>query len=523
MIVRCQPMVIHGARGIRMLFQIDATTGSSTPAGSAPATWITVGDGVVTIEGDPVHRRQCFVHASRDHLIASDLLDEVTDAMRAADIPVVPSPYGVSHTLTTGYVPLPQTAIEGVYRLASGDTLTARYGPGGITAEMTNRFPWIQSHSAEDRVPDTTQLRALLAAATDAQLAEVDGDTTLMLSSGKDSVSLAVALADSGHTEVRTITYKASENDREHEYAADLCRRLGLSHEVVTLPEDPATVRRAVMRFFEESPHPSVDLTTVPYALVTQTYVPQGGGVMDGSGSDLYVGYPVGWKPLAKSSLRVRPRSLSEAVRRRLPVDSQFNYFTRSRIGATIPLRLYRTHDIEGFYPDAIDPDDFWYAESRRGGNSIDLFSVTEVRHHDPARLSTKIHFAARAAGVEPVLPWCDTDVAEYYFNLPEADRYDRRRRETKTLVRRMLADAVGYDEAEVGAHYFAFDVPRFLIDQEDFVRDEILGCDLWDASIEPLLTEWQAALPERPFISHSLHALFMVSGWHNHSRHLST
>jgi hypothetical protein len=260
----------------------------------------------------------------------------------------------------------------------------------------------------------------------------------------------------------------------------------------------------------------------VPYAMVTQRHLAPGGGVMDGSGNDLYVGYPVAWKPLIKSSLRVRPRRLSEAVRQRLPVDSQFNYFTRSRLGATLPLRLYRTHDLRGFYADAIDTDDFWYEESRVGGDSVDLFAVTEVRHHDPARLSTKIHFSSRAAGVDPVLPWCDLGVADYYFNLPEEDRYDRRRRETKTLIRRMLADAVGYDEKVVGAHYFAFDVSRFLVEQEDFVRDEVLACTLWDPSIEPMLAEWQSALPSRPFLGHSLHALFMVSGWHNHSRHLT-
>ena len=73
-----------------------------------------------------------------------------------------------------------------------------------------------------------------------------------------------------------------------------------------------------------------------------------------------------------------------------------------------------------------------------------------------------------------------------------------------------------------MGTGYFDFDGQRFLLDHADLVRDEVLGCALWGRDIEPLFTEWMAALPDRKMLYHSLHALFMVSGWHNHSRHLS-
>jgi len=58
-------------------------------------------------------------------------------------------------------------------------------------------------------------------------------------------------------------------------------------------------------------------------------------------------------------------------------------------------------------------------------------------------------------------------------------------------------------------------------LDNEDFVREEILSCDLWLPEVESMLNGWLAVLPKRPFLFHSLLALFMISGWHNHSVHL--
>ena len=52
-----------------------------------------------------------------------------------------------------------------------------------------------------------------------------------------------------------------------------------------------------------------------------------------------------------------------------------------------------------------------------------------------------------------------------------------------------------------------------------DFVRGEIFSCALWDRAGLSLVAEWLDRLEDRPLLYHSLLTVFMVSGWHNHSR----
>ena len=134
-----------------------------------------------------------------------------------------------------------------------------------------------------------------------------------------------------------------------------------------------------------------------------------------------------------------------------------------------------------------------------------------------PASLK-KHALAANAIGHEAMMPWCDYEVADYYFNLPEADRYDRKRGINKVLLRRMLEQYLDYDADKVGKHYFTFDGALFVAENRAFIRDEIDSCELWDRSGLELVHQWIDAIESRPFLHHSILTLFMVSGWHNHS-----
>jgi hypothetical protein len=237
----------------------------------------------------------------------------------------------------------------------------------------------------------------------------------------------------------------------------------------------------------------------------------------------------MGWIGLGtdkvKGALRVRNRSASTAIRRRLPLDSPLNYFTRSSLGVTLPQRLLRPHELEGLLGvDAAELDNRWYelSDYDDGEDILAWNAAVPVRLDEAGRTTPKVKLVARAAGMAPLMPFLDAAVSDYYFNLPEPYRYDRSSGTNKVLLRRMLAEAVGYDSAAVGAKWFAFDGQRFLLDHADWVRDEVLGCDLWDRTIEPMFARWMQALPKRPLLFHSLHALFIVSGWYNHSRHLT-
>jgi hypothetical protein len=482
--------------------------------------WIESSSRTIEVRGDRVGFRETFVWNSDDLVLVATSLEELLPRISIeSDGPTV-SPYGISQVLNHGFPPLPHTVFEGVSRLGSGDTFTVTNEHDHLTAANSSEYPWLSEFSRQDQVPSTTRLRELIAIAMDDQLTAAGGEGILMLSSGKDSVALAVALSDTGHTNVQCVTYKADPNDTEHIYASELCERLGLEHHTIQLPDDPAVTKAAMVRFFEWSVIPSADQGTIPYAIVVDEAKLESGGIIDGGGNDAYMGHLLSGRGRLKDSLRIRNRSIARLVTNLVPHDSPVNYFARSKAGAVLPNRMFRDRETRRFYADARETEDYWYQLSSDTGDLSmpDFMALSKMRHTEAARSNPKVYLAARSAGLEPLFPFCDEGIADYYFNLPEASKFDRASRTNKILLREMLKEAVDYDPAIVGSNFFGFDGAAFLIGNDDFVRDEVLSCDLWLPAIEPLVDDWLTALPDRPFLFHSLLALFMISGWHNHS-----
>ena len=52
-----------------------------------------------------------------------------------------------------------------------------------------------------------------------------------------------------------------------------------------------------------------------------------------------------------------------------------------------------------------------------------------------------------------------------------------------------------------------------------DLVRAEINQCALWDHDGLSTVHGWLGQIESRPLLYHAILTVFMVSGWHNHSR----
>jgi len=481
--------------------------------------WINATSHGIEVKGDRVEHRETFVWHDADQVLIATDIEELLIRLRDDSRSPTVSPFGISQVLNHGFTPVPYTAIEGIERLAGGDTLELVIDNGEIGSVVSSSYPWLARLSRQNQTASTTELRELISRSVDDQLATVQGNAILMLSSGKDSTSLAIALADGGHRDVPCFTFKSGPADTEHVFAAETCDRLSLEHHTVAMP-NPVTTESALLSFFEHAPLPSADPATIPYVVITDAVGIESGGVIDGCGNDGYMGYLPSGHIRLRNSLRVRNQKLARALQNRLRLDSRVNYFTRSKAGALLPGRMFRDREIRLFYADAQDTEEFWYQESHDAAHLdlVDFVAATEVRHTDPARSNNKIHRAAAARGLQPLLPFCNDAIAEYCFNLPEADRFDRSGWTSKLLLRQHLAEAIDYDPALAGSHYFAFDGASFLLENQTFVREEIQSCDLWLPEVRRMLDDWIDALPRRPFLFHSLLALFMVSGWHNHS-----
>jgi asparagine synthase (glutamine-hydrolysing) len=212
------------------------------------------------------------------------------------------------------------------------------------------------------------------------------------------------------------------------------------------------------------------------------------------------------------------------ALQRVFRVDSPMNYFARSRAEATLPGRTMRVQHSRKLYPEAVDTSRYWYDISRetRQLELIDLYAAVHTRHTGPGGSLQKLRLVANAKGMSVGLPWCDNDVADYYFNMKERYRYDRHSGKNKLLLRRMLYRYLDYDADAVGKHYFEFDGARFLLRNDEYVRSEIHACSLWDSEGLDLVDGWLDRVESRSLLYHALLTIFMVSGWHNHSRFLA-
>ena len=478
----------------------------------------------IRVTGDRTGYRELYLHCGEQSFVVATTLGELLAHVGAAGERVEISDFGISSLLHHAFIPFPYSPYEGVHTLSMGDTATLETVAGRFVVALGHDYPWAISKSSNDRPPSEEKLLALLTDSTARQLQEFGGDGFLMLSSGKDSSAVAIALAEGGFRDVRCVTYDSGEDDPEPAVAADLCKRLGLKHETIEMPRDTDTSREALLRFFTQSASPGVDLSQIPYVLATAAALPAGGAVMDGGGNDSYMGYPVAGHDRTKLRFRIRSRTAASAVRKTTRVDSPLNYLARSRAEATFPGRTMRLGESAALYPEAVDTSRWWYEQSKtfRHLDDFDLFGEVQERHTGPGGSMQKQRLAANAIGLGSSLPWCDDGVADYYFNLPEADRYDREGLIGKVLLRRMLLRYADYDADAIGKHYFAFDGAEFIARNMEFVRAEIDQCTLWADDGLSTVHRWLDQIDSRPLLYHSLLPVFMVSGWHNHSRFLN-
>jgi hypothetical protein len=57
------------------------------------------------------------------------------------------------------------------------------------------------------------------------------------------------------------------------------------------------------------------------------------------------------------------------------------------------------------------------------------------------------------------------------------------------------------------------------VAENRELVKSEIDSCALWDRGNLGIVHDWIDAIDRRPLLHHAILTIFMVSGWHNHSR----
>jgi hypothetical protein len=127
----------------------------------------------------------------------------------------------------------------------------------------------------------------------------------LLQSGGKDSTSLAIA-AKEVRPDTTCLTYLGGSEENEVASARHVARHLGLRHEVLVC--DPGRAYDRYLALLPRMPLLTADFALLSYVDLATEIVGSGGdGVIDGLGSDVYLGVPATWH---KHLLRLLARNL---------------------------------------------------------------------------------------------------------------------------------------------------------------------------------------------------------------------
>jgi len=457
------------------------------------------------------------VYVWKNH--TSSALPDILQAMRDEGYTPAINPEAVSFLLHNSLIPSPQTIYKDVYVLGIGDQLSSQYDCD---------FPYFQERTSGASQPSTRKLLDLLSTSVQRKLA--GRSVSLMLSSGKDSVAIALALKEVGlEKEACAYTYCDPESGYtdEGEEATRIADKLGLKHKVISVPDDPKTVKTAMLSFFENTAMPTCDPATTPYFLGLHQEGVQDTALLDGTRNDIYMGIV----PTQKYDMLGRYYQILgggwnalRSLRQRVPFYLKANKFL-----STFPeVHLYkhghfRHIETAEFFAHNTDTEKFWLDIYRRYKThpATDLRTFIIGQYFDGCGVTVKGETVAQALDSDFVMPWADADLADYVFNLPQKYKYDMHRRTNKILLREMLKEYLGYDAQKIGKRVFYFNSDRFVLNNEGFVKEEILGCKLWSAGMQDALPRYFDKLENEPRVGGALLGLFMISGWHNHSKYL--
>lgn len=272
----------------------------------------------------------------------------------------------------------------------------------------------------------------------------------LMQSGGKDSTSMAIAIAET-RPDTACLTYLGGTEENEVASARFVARKLGLRHEVLVCDASRAYDRYLAM--LPRMPLLTADFAALSYAdLATEVRRLGGESIVDALGSDHYFGSPLHAKDRV---LGLLSRSL------RLPSGIFRWPFVKSKFELCFVLATLQMDKFERFFPGSRFSDGevdelYGWNISARSRQRMDMLrdelaaaGSDEVRRviaftmlEAPAM--GKGMYAAKAMSLRVVYPYCNEKLRDFILHQVPAERVSGPGGVNKLLVRQHIAERFG-------------------------------------------------------------------------------
>ena len=445
--------------------------------------------------------------------------------------PLKVSDEGISFLLQSGVVPPPKTGYEDIYILGIGDTAKITTVNGMIEVAFKYEFPFMNTNrlNAEVMQPNEDLILQMLA---DATINRIDKSKPSFLfhSAGKDSNSIALALAEAGwQDKVTLISHKSKDVTDESEISAKIAKQLGFKHKILNeVDQLKVSDKQVIDEYFINAPFPCTDNITLAYPLyLNQEPDLKGANIIDGGGNDSYMVTP------PKREIEVIPLSKLTSkfsfMRQFINSESLFNPLLRTPAEWFLMTIGLSTKDANQIFANNKSVYPYWSGESslRKEWDIFDfktdiLTTVTAAEMH-----IRKARNFADSMNSNLILPFANQQVCEYFAKIPEVYLFDRKLLKNKIILRDMLKKRIMLDSDEIGKIGWKYDSRSLVIKNWDDIMQEIQACILWSqVDVLRILKRMRKRMGGKDrgakVSAQYIYRIYLISAWHNRNRYLN-
>lgn len=302
----------------------------------------------------------------------------------------------------------------------------------------------------------------------------------LLQSGGKDSTTLAIAIADA-RPDTTCITYLGGREENELESARHVARSLGLRHEALVC--DPGRAYDRYVAVADRMPLLTADFALLSYVdLATEIALQGGDGVIDGLGADSYFGTPVDRQQrlLARLARNIRlPHNVAELplVDRSFQLCFMLGTLQMNAIERVFPGSRFSDAEVDGLFGRSIARE----SRARLALFHDEIASATSLWEWRDMSMSiagsagafAKGLFTASALSLHAAYPFCDRTLREWiHREVPRDQKVDPVTHVNKMLIRKHIATRFGEDLPYVRKKgSFRFDLCGLAAQRFDLVR----------------------------------------------------
>ena len=468
--------------------------------------------------------------SSQSMLLYSTSITELLSDVRVSK-PLKVSMHGLSFLLQSGVVPPPKTAYQDIYIVGIGDEAQVGTKNGKVQVTFSHQFPFMNANrlASDEMQPNEEVILQMLAEATLSRIDE-SKPSFLFHSAGKDSNSIALALAEAGwQRTVTLLTHKSKGKADESEISAKIAKQLGFKHQIL-YEVDQLQIKhhRAIEDYFIHAPFPCTDNVTLAYPLYVQQ-LPElrVANIIDGGGNDSYMATPPTRRE-ANNVLLSKVMHRASFMRQFTPSESSFLPLIRTS-AECFGINGLSFMDAKKILPDAINVYSHWNKESqlRKNWDVFDLKTgvltpiiASELHIRKARNFADSIHSNL-------VLPFANQCVAEYFSKVPEEYLFDRKALHNKIILRRMLKNRLALDSDQLGKMGFSYDSHSMILQNWVGILKELQACPLWEQTylmkmIMRLKKTMQTHHKYAEFSGRLIYRMYLLSAWYNKNRYLN-